>query len=152
MLDTQILIEIMGEEKNLVSRFIEANLKEREGIVNSDTTLLAESLKDKEEVKAALNMLEKKRVQLTGERSLREIIQEVEQEAQSKLASLQSDLKISVREAQALSKANIVLFKQSLAIQEQLQREIFGAKGQSYNGSGELAGRTSAGNYVSSSA
>lgn len=152
MLDAQTLMEIMVEEKALVLRLVAANLKDRAGIVNSDTSLLAESLKDKEEVKAALEMLEMKRVALTGDRSLREIMQAVEQEVQSKLIALQADLKVSAREAQALSKANILLFKQSLALKEQLQRGIFGAKGQSYNGSGQLAGTPSAGNYVSSSA
>lgn len=152
MLDAQILIQIMDEEKALVFRLIEANLKDRAGIVNSDTSLLAESLKDKAEVKAALDVLELKRIALTGARSLREIMQVVGQEEQSKLASLQFDLKVSAREAQALSKANILLFKQSLAMKEQLQRGIFGAKGQAYNGSGELAGMPSTGNYVSSSA
>ncbi|MCR3920909.1 MAG: flagellar protein FlgN [Firmicutes bacterium] len=152
MSDAQILVDIMTEEKTLVSRLIEVSLKEREGIINSNTSLLSESFKKKEEVKASMEMLERKRVALTGKRMLREIIQEVEQEEKSKLASLQFDLKVSAREVQAISKSNLLLFKQTLAFKEKLQRAVFGADGPSYNGSGQLVGVPPAGNFVSSSA
>ncbi len=146
------LIRVMEEEKRIISILIEAVLKEREGIVNFDSVLLSECLKEKERLKESLDVLEKSRMVAAGDKSLRQIIQESKEEEQRQLESLQLDLKASAREARALSRANALLFKQSLALMEQVWEGICGNKVQPYNESGEMAQNSGAGKIISSSA
>ncbi|RJX27123.1 MAG: hypothetical protein C4554_04880 [Dethiobacter sp.] len=152
MFEAVTLIKVMEEERAVMSRLLGVILKEREGIVNCDPALLTECLKEKGKLKASLDDLEKKRATAADEKSLREIMPEADQEEQGKLVSLQLDLKVSAREARALSMANILLFKQSLSFMEQLWQGIWDSKGQHYNESGEMAGSPLTGKLVSSSA
>ncbi|MBS4021306.1 MAG: flagellar export chaperone FlgN [Dethiobacter sp.] len=146
------LITVLEEEAAILSGLKEAMLKEREGIVNCNPALLTESLQVKEKLKASLAALEKKREMAVNNKSLREIIQQAAPEQQERLTSLQFELNVSAREARVLSKANILLFKQSMALVAQLQEGISHSYGHPYNESGEYAARKMTGKLVSSSA
>ena len=146
------LIRVMEEEASIILKLIEALLKEREGIVNFDSILLSDFLREKEELRNSLNILEKNRALVAGDKNLRQIMQEAGEEEQRELESLQLRLKAGTREAKALSRANTLLFKQSLALMEQMWDGICGNKVQPYNESGEIAGNLKAGKIISSSA
>lgn len=146
------LLSVMEEEGKLLDRLLEAILKERQGIVNHDASFLRASLAEMGEVKVLLDRLEEERAALAGGKRLRDIISEVDLEFQGKLTVLQQDLKVKAREARCLWRANALLYRQSLSLLSQIEKEICGLQGRHYNQAGEVAGDSLAGKLVSSSA
>ncbi len=152
MFTARYLVKVMEEERGVLSRLVELILREREGIIYYKGTLLTECLQEKEGLKASLDELEEKRMAAAGGKTLHDIMKTAEPEIRENLVQLQQDIKVRAREARALGKANVLLYKQSLALMEQLRAGICNSKGQAYNQSGEVTGDPLAGKLVSSSA
>lgn len=152
MLTPQNLVEVMEAEKGVLSRLLELTLREREAIVNYNTGLLTDCLREKEELKGSLEGLEEERIAAAKGKGLQDIMNHADQEVRGKLAVLQQELKVRARETRALGRANALLFKQSLALMAQLQEGICSSGAQAYNQTGQVEGSSLAGKLVSSSA
>ena len=146
------LYRLLEKQREIMSMLVEILLQERAAIVNNDAISMQKYATKKEEQKLALETIEQQRSDMTPEKSLSEIIAEAEQVEKDCWTALQIDLKAKAREVQALSKANVLLLRSTVAHLNQLHKMVYGEGKQSYDRAGEMPGSSFSGKFLSSSA
>jgi len=150
MVEAATLISIMEKEKEILINIADASLMESKAIIQSNPTQLQECIQKKESFKENLDELERQRMSVAGGKRLLELLPEFKPEEQEMLRRLHLELKAGAREVQALRQANKLLYKQSIALLDQMQKIIGNDTGRLYSQSGAVAKDSSAGNFVSS--
>lgn len=146
------LVELLREERDIFTKLTDVLFQERKSIISFDSEGVTSCHREKTALAEKLGELEDKRAGLTGGRDFAEMAAELSPGEREALFLLREELKVKIREARALQKANTVLFKQCLSFTEQLFRELSSQDTQGYSETGKLAERSLKGNFISSSA
>ncbi|NLN06543.1 MAG: flagellar protein FlgN [Firmicutes bacterium] len=130
----QQLTGILQKECSLLGELKQSLLAERQALLERNAEQLHTLCNRKTELEKSLQQLEAERLLLTGQRSLKELAQDLEQ---AELLELGEKLKTLLRENRKLQQANLLLIKCELAVWEHVQN-VLSPKAKSYTATGSL--------------
>lgn len=115
------LVCLLEEHKTILERLTTIALDERESLCKRDIKTLQETLLSREQLLSSLSCLEKKRVKLTGDNNLNEILDGTSAEYRNIISDLYTKLEDLAGELRILNNANETIIKYELSYVKNFQ-------------------------------